>query len=104
MNPVENSQSGQIMAPEQSRAVCAWLGWSQEELARRSKVSVNTVRNFERGQKSLHSNSVAAMRQAIEAAGIQLLFESSGTGTVFVARMPTLIGRAMPPSYFPAQK
>jgi hypothetical protein len=34
--------------------------------------------NFEKGQKSPHSNSVAAMRQAIEAAGIQLLFESSG--------------------------
>ena len=67
------------MAPEQSRAARAWLGWSQEELARRSNVSVNTVRNFERGQKSLHSNSVAAMRQAIEAAGIQLLFESTGT-------------------------
>jgi transcriptional regulator with XRE-family HTH domain len=67
------------MAPEQSRAARAWLGWSQEELARRSNVSVNTVRNFERGQKSLHSNSVAAMRQAIEAAGIRLLFENTGT-------------------------
>jgi DNA-binding transcriptional regulator YiaG len=78
---VENSPSGQIMAPEQSRAARAWLGWSQEELARRSNVSVNTVRNFERGQKSLHSNSVAAMRQAIEAAGIRLLFENTGTAT-----------------------
>jgi transcriptional regulator with XRE-family HTH domain len=66
------------MAPEQSRAARAWLGWSQEELAKRSNVSVNTVRNFERGQKLLHFNSIAAMRQAIEVAGIQLLFNENG--------------------------
>jgi transcriptional regulator with XRE-family HTH domain len=66
------------MAPEQSRAARAWLGWSQEELAKRSNVSVNTVRNFERGQKTLHFNSIAAMRQAIEVAGIQLLFNENG--------------------------
>jgi transcriptional regulator with XRE-family HTH domain len=66
------------MAPEQSRAARAWLGWSQEELAKRSNVSVNTVRNFERAKKPLHFNSIAAMRQAIEVAGIQLLFNESG--------------------------
>jgi transcriptional regulator with XRE-family HTH domain len=66
------------MAPEQSRAARAWLGWSQGELAKRSNVSVNTVRNFERGQKPLHFNSIAAMRQAIEVAGIQLLFNENG--------------------------
>jgi DNA-binding transcriptional regulator YiaG len=74
----ENLQTEQIMAPEHSRSARAWLGWSQDELAKRSNVSVNTVRNFERGQRPLHSNSVAAMRQAIEAAGIRLLFDDEG--------------------------
>jgi DNA-binding transcriptional regulator YiaG len=78
VTPAENPPTGQIMAPEQSRAARAWLGWSQDELARRSNVSVNTVRNFERGQKPLHSNSIAAMRQAIEAAGVRLVFDKNG--------------------------
>jgi DNA-binding transcriptional regulator YiaG len=78
VNPTENLPTGQIMVPEQSRAARAWLGWSQEDFARRSNVAVNTVRNFERGQKPLHPNSVAAMRLAIEAAGVRLVFDKRG--------------------------
>jgi hypothetical protein len=36
------------------------------------------VRNFERGQKAVHVNSIASMRQAIEGAGINLLFDEGG--------------------------
>lgn len=66
------------MAPAQTRAARAWLGWGQDELARRAHVSVNTVRNFESGHKPVHSNSVAALRQAIEAGGIRLVFDRHG--------------------------
>ena len=86
MSPAETSSTNQIMAPEHSRAARAWLGWSQDELARRANVSVNTVRNFERGQRPLHSNSVTAMKQAFETAGVRLLFDRRGIATGILRR------------------
>ncbi len=69
------------MTPEQSRAARAWLGWSQEELATRGNVSVNSVRNFESGNKTVHRNTIAAVKQAIEAGGMRLLFDQIGMAT-----------------------
>src|SRR5271165_3601376 len=66
------------MTPEQSRAARGWLGWSQIELARRANVSQRTVQSFERGQNVPHRNSIAAMRRAIEMAGILFLFGETG--------------------------
>jgi DNA-binding transcriptional regulator YiaG len=66
------------MTPEQSRAARSWLSWRQGDLATRANVSVNTVRNFESGQKTPTANNLAAMRRAIEAAGIRLLFDRTG--------------------------
>ena len=86
MPRVDDSPTSQIMVPEQSRAARAWLGWSQDDLAKRANVSVNTVRNFERGQKPLHSNSVAAMRQALEIAGIRILFDSRGVAAGIIRK------------------
>ena len=68
----------QAVTPEQSRAARGWLGWSQVELARRANVSVRTVQVFEGGQRMPHANSIAAMRRAIEAAGIRLVFDRNG--------------------------
>jgi hypothetical protein len=41
-------------------------------------VSERTVQVFERGQRVPHANSIAAMRQAIEEAGIRLVFDRNG--------------------------
>jgi predicted transcriptional regulator len=69
------------MSPEQSRAARGWLGWSQTELARRASVSLSTVRDFETGTRTPIANNIAAMRRAIEEAGIQLVFDPAGTPT-----------------------
>jgi DNA-binding transcriptional regulator YiaG len=66
------------MAPEQSRAARAWLGWSQLEMARRANVSLRTVQAFERGETSPQTAKVAAMRRVVEQAGIQLIFDRTG--------------------------
>jgi predicted transcriptional regulator len=66
------------MTPEQSRAARGWLGWSQAELARQANVSQRTVQVFEGGQRMPHPNSIAAMRHAIEEAGIRLVFDRTG--------------------------
>jgi DNA-binding transcriptional regulator YiaG len=72
------SQPTSMMTPEQSRAARAWLGWSQGKLAKRANVSLSTVHDFERGQRTPTANNLGSMRRAIEAEGIRLLFDDSG--------------------------
>ncbi len=67
------------MSPEQCRAARGWLGWTQQELARRAGVGLSTVRDFENGDRTPIPNNLAAIRRAIEDAGIELVFsEDSG--------------------------
>jgi ribosome-binding protein aMBF1 (putative translation factor) len=61
------------MSPEQTRAARGWLGWSQEELAKRANVSLSTVRDHEKGRHVPIAATLDAMRRAIEAAGIRFL-------------------------------
>jgi transcriptional regulator with XRE-family HTH domain len=69
------------MSPEQCRAARGWLGWTQQELARRAGVGLSTVRDFENGDRTPIPNNLAAIRRAIESAGIRLLFGSNGTAS-----------------------
>jgi transcriptional regulator with XRE-family HTH domain len=66
------------MTPEQCRAARGWLGWSQSDLAERAGIAKNTVHGFESGQRHLTRNNVAAMRRALEEAGIWLVFDKNG--------------------------
>jgi ribosome-binding protein aMBF1 (putative translation factor) len=74
------------MTPEQSRAARGWLGWSQGELAARAGVAKNTVYLFEAGQRSPTDNVLSALRRAIEAEGIKLLFDVAGAPAGIVRR------------------
>ena len=64
--------------PEQCRAARGWLDWTTQELARRAGVGLSTVREFEKGERTPIPNNLAAIRRAIEAAGIHLVFGPSG--------------------------
>jgi ribosome-binding protein aMBF1 (putative translation factor) len=65
------------LLPEQSRSARAWLDWSQEELAAKASVSLSTVRDFEKGRREPIPNNLAAMRAALESAGVSFV-DSSG--------------------------
>jgi ribosome-binding protein aMBF1 (putative translation factor) len=67
------------MSPEQSRAARGWLSWSQDDLAKRARVSLSTVRDFEKGRHLPIQATLAAMRRAIESAGIRLIDAPDGT-------------------------
>jgi transcriptional regulator with XRE-family HTH domain len=67
-----------MLYPEQSRAARAWLGWSQEELARRSKVGLSTLKDFEGGKRAPMRNNLEAVRIALEAAGVHPTFTEKG--------------------------
>lgn len=62
-----------MIFPDQSRAARALLNWSQPELAQASGVSVSTIRDFEIGKRTPIGNNLAAMRRALEKAGIEFI-------------------------------
>ncbi len=65
-----------MISPEQCRAARAWLGWPQPELAKRAKVGLSTVRDFETGMRTPIPNNREAMQRALETAGVRFLFNS----------------------------
>lgn len=67
-----------MLSPEQCRAARAWLGWSQDDLAKRASVGLSTLKDFENGKRSPMRNNLDAMRRVLEAAGIGLLFDGAG--------------------------
>lgn len=64
-----------MLAPEQSRAARGWLDWTQEELAKRSNVSLSTVRDFEKGRRKPGRNNLLAIRHSLEQSGISFSFD-----------------------------
>jgi ribosome-binding protein aMBF1 (putative translation factor) len=69
------------MSPEQVRAARGWLGWSQQDLAKRASVGLSTVKDFENGNRTPIANNLSAIRVALESAGIKLLFGPNGKAT-----------------------
>jgi transcriptional regulator with XRE-family HTH domain len=56
---------------------CAGIGWSWDDLAREADVSRDTIARFLRGD-DLKSSTVAIMRGALEAAGVEFIAENGG--------------------------
>ncbi|MGY3494378.1 helix-turn-helix domain-containing protein [Bradyrhizobium sp. USDA 4502] len=77
-----------VNAPEitaaQVRAARGWLGWTQDELARRSQVSQRSLARFELGVSVPHSGTLAKIRAAFEAEGVGFEFnERKASGISF---------------------
>jgi transcriptional regulator with XRE-family HTH domain len=61
----------------QSRMARAALGWGVRELAAAAQVSPDTVARLERGE-TLYPRTVAAIRAALETAGVEFIPENGG--------------------------
>ena len=61
------------ISPAQCRAARALLGWNQDKLAAKVGVAVKTIRSFESGRRKPLGITRAAIRQALEQAGIEFL-------------------------------
>ncbi|WP_420345606.1 helix-turn-helix domain-containing protein [Pelagibius sp.] len=64
----------------QCRAARGLVGMSQVELAEAAGVGRSTVADFERGAREPQPESLAALRKALEAAGIEFLEETRTRG------------------------
>jgi transcriptional regulator with XRE-family HTH domain len=64
---------------QQLRAARAWLGISQNELAKISKVAPQTIKNFERSVTVPYERTLRDIQKALEKLGVEFVF-SGGEG------------------------
>jgi transcriptional regulator with XRE-family HTH domain len=64
----------------QIKAARALLGWSQEELARASSISIPTIKRLEADEGPLggRSDTGEKIRKALQAAGVDFIDENGG--------------------------
>ena len=62
-----------MVTPRQIRAGRALLGWTQQTLADRALVAVNSVRAVERGLPHPKAETIGAMHAALRKAGVVFL-------------------------------
>ena len=67
----------EIRSP-QCRAARALLGINQDQLADASKISKRTIGSFETGERLPTSANLAAIRSALEVAGVEFIPENGG--------------------------
>jgi transcriptional regulator with XRE-family HTH domain len=82
------------VTPEQCKAARAMLDMSREDLANAAGIAVRTLVDFERGARQPQRNNLAAIRTALEAAGVEFVEQGpyEGPGGPGV-RMPARVGR-----------
>ena len=83
-----------MISPEQSRAARGWLDWSQEELAKRARVAISTVRDFEKGRRTPVLHNLEAIMLALAEGGVRPAFrDGKPAGIEFSAPHPGGAGR-----------
>lgn len=73
------------MTSAQCRAARALIEMEQSDLAEASGMTRNTVINFEKGERTPRASTVAAIRAALEAAGVEFIKENGGGAGVRLA-------------------
>lgn len=61
------------MTPAQCRAARALLDWTQPELAEAAGFGLSTIVDFERQRRDVSENGIAAIRKALETAGVEFI-------------------------------
>jgi predicted transcriptional regulator len=69
-----------VLSSELIRAARALLRWEQRDLAGASSVSLPTIKRLESrpGIMAAHMSTIAALKRALEAAGVEFIDENGG--------------------------
>jgi len=62
-----------MLTPAQLRAARSLVGWTRDDLADRSGVFANTIKNFESGTSDPKLSMLHKWRRALEAAGVMFI-------------------------------
>lgn len=76
------------ITPAQCRAARALLDWSQDRLEMAAKVARKTIVDFERETRRPYDRTIAAIRGAFEAAGVEFIPANGGGAGVRLAQPP----------------
>lgn len=69
------------MTPSQCRAARALVAMSQDRLAQTAGVAKRTIASFEKEERQPYDRTIAALRSALESAGVEFISENgSGPG------------------------
>ena len=74
------------LTPAQCRAARGLIGITQDDLAAASGVSKRTIASFETSERQAISANIAAIRTALEAAGVEFIPENGGGAGVRLRR------------------
>lgn len=66
------------MSRDQCRAARGLLGWTQDQLATAASVSKKTLADYESGKRTPYDRTLADIRRAFEAAGLEFIPENGG--------------------------
>ncbi len=66
------------ISASQVRAARALLAWSQDQLVTASGVPKRTLARFERGHAESQRRTLAALRSALESAGVEFIAKNGG--------------------------
>ena len=69
-----------MLSSRQIRAARALLGWSQQTLADKAILSLNAVKRLEVGKSDPKVSTILAVRNALEAAGVEFIAATSNKG------------------------
>ncbi len=75
------------MKPAQCRAARALIEMTQPDLAKAASLGLSTVVDFERERRTVSESAIAAIRAALEGAGV-IFVESNGEGAGVRLRKP----------------
>ena len=67
-----------IITPSQVREARALLGWSRDRLAALAELPAEHLRKFEQEIRTIEPSTLAAIRSALEAAGVIFVEENGG--------------------------
>lgn len=74
----KNTKDAGRLSRAQCRAARGLLDWSQQNLADAAQVNVRTLQDFEAGRRTPHHHTLAAIRRAMEEAGIDFVPVNGG--------------------------